>query len=62
MAEIEGFHFTYGSFKTIEQSILKTFGAKTLAQAAALASNKGLLESLPYFEEDIFVGEFEPVE
>lgn len=56
MAEIEAFHFSYGSFRTIEKSILKSFGAKTLAQAAALASNKGLLENLPYFEEDIYLG------
>lgn len=54
MAQVEGFRFLYGSFKTIEKSILKSFGAKTLAHATAIAANMGLLEDLPYFEEDIF--------
>jgi hypothetical protein len=56
IAEIEGFHFTYGSFATVERSILMNLGARTLAQAAAIATKTGLLEDLPYYEEDIFVG------
>jgi hypothetical protein len=56
MGDIETFHFVYGSFKTIEKSILKSFGARTLAQATALAANLGLLEDLPYFKEDVFTG------
>lgn len=57
MAEIDAFHFTYGSFATIEKSILMNLGARTLAQAAAIAAKRGLLEDLPYYEEDIYVGE-----
>jgi hypothetical protein len=59
VAEVERFHFLYGSFKTIEKSILKCFGARTLAQATALAANMGLLEDLPYFKEDVFAGHLE---
>ena len=55
-AEIETFHFTYGSFSTIEKSILMNLRARTLAQAAVIAVKHGLLEDLPYYEEDIFVG------
>jgi hypothetical protein len=54
MAEVESFNFLYGSFRTIEKSILRSFGAKTLAHATAIAANMGLLEDLPYFEEDVF--------
>lgn len=54
MAEVESFGFLYGSFKTIETSILRSFGAKTLAHATAIAANMGLLDDLPYFEEDVF--------
>lgn len=54
MTEIEAFPFIYGSFQTVEKSILMSFGAKTLAQAAALAVRRGILENLPYFEEDIY--------
>ena len=53
-AEVEAFRFLYGSFRTIEKSILKSFGAKTLAHATAIAASMGLLDDLPYFEEDIF--------
>jgi hypothetical protein len=55
-AEIESFRFTYGSFMAVEKSILTSLGARTLAQAAAIATRRGLLEDLPYYEEDIFVG------
>jgi hypothetical protein len=55
MAEVEAIPFLYGSFKTVEKSILKSFGARTLVQAAALASNRGMLEDLPYFAEDVFL-------
>lgn len=55
MAEIDAFHFTYGSLATIEKSILMNLGARTLAQAAAIATKRGLLEDLPYYEEDIYV-------
>lgn len=61
LAEVEAFNFLFGSFKTIEKSILRCFGARTLAQATALAANMGLLENLPYFEEDIFTGRSTPV-
>jgi hypothetical protein len=61
LSEVETFHFLYGSFKTIEKSILRCFGARTLAQATAIAANMGLLENLPYFEEDIFTSRDEPV-
>jgi hypothetical protein len=54
--EIETFHFTYGSFSTIEKSILMNLRARTLAQAAVIAIKHGVLEDLPYYEEDIFVG------
>jgi hypothetical protein len=56
IAEVESLRFMYGSFKTVEKSILRSFGAKTLIQAAALASNRGILEDLPYFAEDVFPG------
>lgn len=55
MTEVQSFNFIYGSFKTIEKSILRSFGAKTLAHATAIAANMGLLEDLPYFEEDVFI-------
>jgi hypothetical protein len=54
--EMEAFHFTYGSFATIEKSILMNMRARTLAQAAVFAIKHGLLEDLPYYEEDIFGG------
>jgi Autoinducer binding domain len=54
MAEVEAFRFLYGSFRTIEKSILKSFGAKTLAHATAIAASMSLLDDLPYFEEDVF--------
>ena len=56
MAEVESFSLLYGSFRTIEKSILQSFGAKTLAHATAIAANMGLLDDLPYFEEDVFRG------
>lgn len=55
MAEVEAIPFLYGSFKTIEKSILKSFGARTLVQAAALALNRGMLDVLPYSSEDVFL-------
>jgi hypothetical protein len=61
MAEVESFSFLYGSFRTIEKSILRSFGAKTLAHATAIAANMGLLEDLPYFEEDVFINGRESV-
>lgn len=54
ISEVEHFRFLYGSFSTIEKSILKSFGAKTLMHATAIAANMGLLDDLPYFEEDVF--------
>jgi hypothetical protein len=54
LTEVRSFNFLYGSFKTIETSILRSFGAKTLAHATAIAANMGLLEDLPYFKEDVF--------
>ncbi len=56
VTEVQSFNFVYGSFATIEKSILRSFGAKTLAHATAIAANMGLLEDLPYFEEDVFAG------
>ena len=56
-AEIEQMHFTFGSFATLEKSILMCLNAKTLTLAAALAVGQGIFDSLPYFEEDIFVAE-----
>ncbi len=47
-------HFTFGSFVTIEKSILMNLGARTLTQAAALAARLGVFENLPYFEDDIY--------
>jgi hypothetical protein len=54
--EIAGWRFAYGSFATVQKSILQTFGATTLHQAAGLAARMGLLEDLPYFEEEIVGG------
>jgi len=62
VAEIEDLRFTWGTFKSVERSVLKGFGARTLAQAAALATNRGLLEDLPYFEDEILLGEGETAE
>jgi hypothetical protein len=56
LEEIAGWRFTYGSFATVQKSILQTFGATTLHQAAGLAARLGLLEDLPYFEEEIVSG------
>lgn len=53
LADIERMHYSYGSFATVEKSILQTFGARTLHQAAAIAARLGLLDELPYFDEDI---------
>jgi hypothetical protein len=47
--EIVGWRFSYGS-ATVQKSILQTFGATTLHQAAGVAARMGLLEDLPYFE------------
>lgn len=60
MTEISSYHFTYGSLATIERSILMNMGARTLAQAAAMATKRGLLEDLPYYEEDIYIDEAQP--
>jgi hypothetical protein len=54
--EIAGWRFAYGSFATVQKSILQTFGATTLYQAAGIAARTGLLEGLPYFEEEIVPG------
>jgi hypothetical protein len=53
LEEIRRRHIAYGSFDTLVRSILRTFGARTLHQAAALAARMGVLEDLPYFEDDI---------
>jgi hypothetical protein len=56
LSEIESISVVqFGSFRTLEKSILQSFGAKTLTQAAAIASSRGLLEDLPYFAEDVFL-------
>ena len=56
LEEIGQMRFAYGSFTTVEKSILQTFGARTLHQAAALAARIGLLDEPPLFEEDILPG------
>jgi hypothetical protein len=56
LEEIVGWRFSYGSFATVQKSILQTFGATTLHQAAGVAARMGLLEDLPYFEEEIVPG------
>jgi hypothetical protein len=52
--EIETFPCTYGSFATLEKSILRTLNARTLVQAVAISVGYRLLETLPCFEEDIY--------
>ena len=55
-SEVESMRFNWGTFQCVERSILKGFGARTLAQAAALATTRGLLEDLPFSVDEIFLG------
>jgi hypothetical protein len=52
--EIETFSCAYGSFATLEKSILINLNANTLPQAVAIAVKQRLLEILPYFADDIY--------
>jgi hypothetical protein len=52
--EIEMLPCAYGSFATVEKSILKNLNATTLPQAVAIAVKQRLLEILPFFEDDIY--------
>ena len=53
-SEVESLSITYGSFATLEKSILKALHADTLVQAVAISVRQCLLETLPCFEEDVY--------
>lgn len=57
LAEIGSWQLQSGSPGAIGESILAALGARTVAQAVALAVKRSLLEDLPYGEEDIFIAE-----
>lgn len=51
--ELEGSNFLFGSFRSAEKSILRKFNARTLTEAVASATALGLMNDLPYLEEEI---------
>ena len=51
--EVSAGTFMFGSFKNIEKSILQIFCAKSLTQAAVIATELGALRNLPYFENEM---------
>ena len=57
LAEIGSWQLQSGSAGEIGEAILSALGARTVAQAVALAVKRSLLEDLPYFEEDIFIAD-----
>jgi hypothetical protein len=52
--DLEAMPVCYGSLTTLERSILRVLNAKSLFQAVAIAASRGLLEIIPFFEEDLF--------
>ena len=53
--EISRLKFSYGSFRTIEMSINRTFNTKSIEQAAVLAGRLGLLNSTPLLADLAYV-------
>jgi hypothetical protein len=54
-AEVEALPVSYGSFATLEKSILQSLNAKSLFQAVARAAQLRLLETVPLGEEDVYL-------
>jgi hypothetical protein len=52
--DLEALPISYGSLATLETSILRVLNATSLVQAVAIAVSHGLLDTVPFFEEDIF--------
>jgi hypothetical protein len=55
-AELRARNYLYGSYSTLERSICSLFRTKTVAQAAVLAAQVGLLTNSPITKADILVG------
>lgn len=59
-ADLRGRTFLYGSYVTLERSICSLFRTKTVAQAAVVAAQVGLLTNSPITKADILVGSKRP--
>ncbi len=55
-AELRSRDYLYGSYITLERSICSLFRTKTVAQAAIVAAQVGLLTNTPITKADILVG------
>jgi hypothetical protein len=51
--DLEDMPVCYGSLSTLERSVLRVLNAKSLFHAVAIAASRGLLETIPFFEEDL---------
>jgi hypothetical protein len=54
--ELRSRDYLYGSYSTLERSILNLFRTRTVAQAAVVAARVGLLTNSPLTKADILVG------
>lgn len=52
--ELATIDFTFGSFDTVQKSVLETFGARTLAEAAVRATRSSILSASPLMRNEIF--------
>lgn len=59
-AELRARNYLYGSYVTLERSICSLFRTKTVAQAAVVAAQVGLLTNSPITKADILVGSKKP--
>jgi hypothetical protein len=60
--DLRGRTYLYGSYVTLERSICNLFRTKTVAQAAVVAAQVGLLTNSPITKADILVGSRRPPE
>jgi hypothetical protein len=58
--EMKTIEFSYGSFTTIEQSVLQNFNARTLAEATVRAARMGFLNSTPLMRNEIYAPADDP--
>lgn len=61
-ADLRGRTYLYGSYVTLERSICSLFRTRTVAQAAVVAAQVGLLTNSPITKADILVGSKRPPE
>jgi hypothetical protein len=56
-SDLRSMPVSYGSLATLEKSVLQSLNAQSLFQAVAAAARQGLLETIPFFEDDLFRAE-----